>query len=342
MQAGRRYTFSQTVKWTRKAILVFIVLDTIPVLLYHFLDLKWVAMPWQPLALIGIAVAFYLGFKNNSSYERLWEARKIWGGIVNGSRTFTVMVRDFINNDHALVKLDEVQLSSIRKKIVHRHIAWLYALSLQLRKVMPWEHSGSEDRKFRTFFGLDVTEESFDQLKPYLNEEDFRYVSEKGNRASHLLSLQSAEFKGLRQAGLIEDFRHMELANMIKEFYTLQGKSERIKNFPFPRQYASTNFFFVCIFLLLLPFGMLSVFAGMDSGQYFWLAIPFSILASWVFWMMEAIGEYSENPFEGSYNDVPISAISRSIEIDIRQMLDEPNDILPKPLEPMGEHRILS
>jgi putative membrane protein len=87
---------------------------------------------------------------------------------------------------------------------------------------------------------------------------------------------------------------------------------------------------------------MLSVFAGMGSGQYFWLALPFSVLASWVFWMMEAIGEYSENPFEGSYNDVPISAITRSIEIDIRQMLDEPNETLPKPLEPMGEHRILS
>ncbi|MCB0841479.1 MAG: hypothetical protein KDD99_32640, partial [Bacteroidetes bacterium] len=85
MQAGRRYTFFQTANWTRKFILIFLVVGTIPVVIYELLNIKWLAtvVPWQPISLVGIAVAFYLGFKNNSSYERLWEARKIWGGIVN-------------------------------------------------------------------------------------------------------------------------------------------------------------------------------------------------------------------------------------------------------------------
>jgi putative membrane protein len=70
-----------------------------------------------------------------------------------------------------------------------------------------------------------------------------------------------------------------------------------------------------------------------------WLTIPFAVLVSWVFWVMEMIGEYSENPFEGLYNDVPISSIARGIEIDILQMLDETD--LPEPIKPLGDYQIL-
>ena len=161
----------------------------------------------------------------------------------------------------------------------------------------------------------------------------------KGNKASHLLSMQSMHFKKLKGEHLIDDFRHMEIQALLTEFYTLQGKAERIKNFPFPRQYASANFFFVVIFLLLLPFSMLSIFANLQNEAMLWLAIPACVLVSWVFWMMEAIGEYSENPFEGLYNDVPISSLARSIEIDIRQMLDESD--LPEPLKAWGDMELL-
>lgn len=54
--------------------------------IYEFSDHPWLAIPWLPLSVLGIAVAFYIGFKNNSAYDRLWEARKIWGAIVNSSR----------------------------------------------------------------------------------------------------------------------------------------------------------------------------------------------------------------------------------------------------------------
>ena len=126
---------------------------------------------------------------------------------------------------------------------------------------------------------------------------------------------------------------------MIGEFYALQGKSERIKNFPFPRQYATVNYIFVWIFLVLLPFGMLNIFLDVSNIYSSWLVLPFTMLVSWVFILMEMIGDYSENPFEGLYNDVPISSMARDIEIDIRQMLDEKD--LPKPLEPIGKYRLV-
>lgn len=323
MQAGRRYTLYQLLNWERKYILLFLLFDAIPVSLYYFFEFEWLIIPWQPISLIGIAVAFYLGFKNNSSYERLWEGRKIWGGIVNSSRSFTVMVRDFINNETAKAPQTEQTLQNIRKSIVHRHIAWLHALALQLRKIKPWEHQGKHDSYFREIMQVDYKEERFELLKDYLSKEDYDYIMSKGNRASHLLSLQSKKLMQLRQDGTLEHFRHLEIQALITELYTLEGKAERIKNFPFPRQYATVNYFFTIVFILLLPFGMLSVFSSLDQSYFIWFTIPFSVIGSWVFWSMEMIGDYSENPFEGLYNDVPISSMARGIEIDIRQMLDE-------------------
>ncbi|MFK5974452.1 MAG: bestrophin family ion channel [Flavobacteriaceae bacterium] len=339
MYIGKRYPFFGVIKWSKKYLFYFVVIDSIPVLLYKYMGYTWLAIPWQPIALIGIAVSFYLGFKNNSSYDRLWEARKIWGGIVNASRTFTIMSRDFITNEFSKEKLSEEELHEIHKTVIHRHVAWLKALTYQLRIPKPWEHSAKLDDALRKMGGVYHEDSHFDQLKPYISEAEFEYVMSKGNVASHLISIQSKALLALKLNKQIEDFRHMELEKMLGEFYSLQGKSERIKNFPFPRQYATVNYIFVWIFIFLLPFGMLNIFGDFNHSYSALFSIPFTMLVSWVFILMEMIGEYSENPFEGLYNDVPITTMARSIEIDIRQMLDETD--LPKPIEPTGEHNIM-
>lgn len=339
MYIGKRYPFLGVVNWSKKYIFYFILIDTLPILGFKLLGWSWLAIPWQPIALIGIAVSFYLGFKNNSSYDRLWEGRKIWGGIVNASRTFTVMSRDFITNEHSKKDLSSHGLSKIHQTVVYRHIAWLKALTYQLRVVKPWEHIGKAEDDLRRMAGVHEEDDHFEKLKPYLSENEYDYIMTKGNKASHLLSVQSKELLKLKLNGQVEDFRHMELEKMIGEFYTLQGQSERIKNFPFPRQYATVNYIFVWIFLILLPFGMLNVFSEFTHSYSDWLVVPFTMLVSWVFILMEMIGEYSENPFEGLYNDVPISSMARSIEIDIRQMLDETE--LPEPLKPVWDDSIL-
>ncbi len=126
--------------------------------------------------------------------------------------------------------------------------------------------------------------------------------------------------KDLRKRGLIEDFRHMEMENVLIEFFNLQGKSKRIKNFPYPRQFATNNYYFVWIFLILLPFGVMHEFdtIGINlvenhpfiGGHFVWLTIPFSVVVSWVFHTMERIGRTGENPFEGTANDVPITTMA--------------------------------
>ncbi len=339
MQAGKRYTIWQTLNWSKKYITFFIIINSIPVVLFELADLTWLAIPWQPISLVGIAVAFYLGFKNNSSYERLWEARKIWGGIVNTSRSFTVLSRDYITDEFTKETISNEELTKTHKTIVHRHIAWIKALTYQLRMLKNWEHNSKNDNKMRKAAGIHPDGNHFDNLRDYLTEEEYEYVLKKGNIASHILSLQSMHILKLKRRGLIDDFRHMELGNLVTEFYNLQGKSERIKNFPFPRQYASLNEYFVWIFILLIPFSMLNVFSGIEHEYFIWLAIPFTTLISWVFHTMEMVGNYSENPFEGLYNDVPITSIATGIEIDIRQMLEETD--LPDNIEPFGNMKIL-
>jgi putative membrane protein len=119
---------------------------------------------------------------------------------------------------------------------------------------------------------------------------------------------------------------------MLVELYRQQGICERIKNFPYPRQFATLNLFFVKLFVVLAPFGMLQEFEKLGPHMI-WLNIPFSALVSWVFLSMEKIGEVTENPFQGGPNDVPVTALSRNIEIDLREMLDESD--LPPALQPV-------
>ncbi len=165
-----------------------------------------------------------------------------------------------------------------------------------------------------------------------------KYITTKQNAATHILSLQSDNLKKLKRNGLIDDFRHMEMEKMLGELFNEQGKSERIKNFPFPRQYATVNLFFVWLFILLVPIGMVAEFDKIGD-HFVWLTIPFSMLVSWVFHTMEMIGDFSENPFEGLHNDVPITQLSRVIEIDLKEMLDEKD--IPEGLKPHTAYKIL-
>ena len=279
-------------------------------------------LPWQPVSVIGIAVAFYLGFKNNSSYDRTWEARKIWGSIVNNSRSFGAASCAFLNglND-----------ASYKKELIYRHIAWLTALRYQLRLSKEWEHT---ENRIKGKYSPHVSEEYFDQLEgeleSYLPKEEMKNYSQKANIATQILRKQSERLQTLRNEQYYDDFRHMELHKLIVSFYEDQGKSERIKTFPFPRQYASTALWLTFVFAALTPFGMIDVFSEANTFT-FWIAPVISALVIWVFFLMEKIGDYSENPFEGTYNDVPITAISRTIEIDLREMINDSN--VPQPLQ---------
>jgi len=335
MHAGSNFTLKEAIIWTRRDIFKYVLISGIITTTYELFDFKWFSIPWLPMALIGTAVAFLIGFKNNATYDRLWEARKIWGAIVNSSRTWGIMVKDFVSNTHAETPLSDADLKKIHSRLIHRHIAWLTALRHQLRQPKTWEYMDKiEYKEYKQIFKVPEEQISLeDDLEGLISADERTYVLSKKNRATQIIGQQSSDLRELMAAGLIEDFRHMEMENMLKDFYTQQGKSERIKNFPYPRQFATLNLYFVWLFLLLLPFGMLAEFEKLGDHMV-WLTIPFSTLVSWVFHTMERIGEATENPFQGGANDVPITNLARTIEIDLREMLDEPN--IPEPTTPVN------
>ncbi len=344
MYTKKKYSGRMMLRWTRRELRFFIVWSLIVTALYELLGLQWLQVPWTALALIGTAVAFLIGFQSNAVYGRLWEARQIWGGIVNDSRMFTIMVLDMITNEYAKDPATEEELADHKKTIVMRHIAWITALRHAMRQIKPWETYRANRRNSEWVNMLHIPElESTleDDLKKYLSDEEYKEVLNATNKSATVLKLQSNHLRRLKERGLIWEFSFLELEGTISNLINHQGKSERIKNFPYPRQFATLGYDFVNIFIWLLPFGIVPEFSSLGSnimqdfptiGIYFvWLAVPFSTIVSWVFNTMQRIGTVGENPFEGSANDVPISTISRGIEIDLLEMIGTEKESIPKP-----------
>ena len=244
---------------------------------------------------------------------------KFTGGIVNSSRSFTLMLNDFISNTHAKNPLTEGALFNIRKEMVLRHVAWMTSLRHALRQHKPWEVSKMDKSDQEYMSSIEVREWTYslaEELDGYVSEPEKKEILSKKNKQAACLNLQSRQLKKLMDEGLIEDFRHMEMQSMLTEFFTLQGKVERIKNFPYPRQFATLNYLFVWIFIILLPLGMMHEFDKIGTsvviaiqehmkvhsspihgiveftGNYFiWITVPFTVIVSWIFHTMERIGE---------------------------------------------------
>ncbi len=331
--------------WTKREIIFFTIFSTIVTVLYELLNLKWLQLPLAPIGLIGTAVAFMVGFQNNAAYNRIWEARKIWGGIVNTSRSLIITVKDSFYMHRSEASKDE---SEIIKVITNRHIAWLTALRYALRAKKSWEGS-YEDMHKRKTLSYNIPEYKTtleEEMKPYLSEEEFEYVMSKDNKPNAIINLQSKHLRRLTDEKRLWDFTLLNLQQMLKELTELQGKAERIKNFPYPKQYGSIGYHFVHIFMWLLPMAIIPAFAGLGVeiaevnpwfGTYFvWFNIPFTVIVIWVFNTMLRIGLAGENPFEGSPNDVPISNIARGITRDILQIIDEDPENIPPPFENMN------
>ncbi|WP_394750210.1 bestrophin family protein [Spongiimicrobium salis] len=329
MMVTKSISVVKLIKWSGHHILWLLVFMGGIATLYHFKIIN-VYIPWLPISVIGTAVAFYVGFKNNQAYDRMWEARKIWGGIVNDSRSWGMMVDGFLSNLFAEEKIADKEIQAIKKRLIYRHIAWMYAHRSQLLVATPWEHISQRGhtartaRKYQKKFGIGLIDDDVTrtELQSFLPKEEYQRLINHANTAAQIINEQSRDLRGLREQGIIEDFRHMEMMGILTSFYTLQGKNERIKKFPLPRQYANISRYFVGIFILLLPFSMIPELMKLpDFG--IWLSIPISALIGWVYVMMEVIGDYTENPFQGMANDIPMLSLCRTIEIDLREMLGE-------------------
>ncbi|MEM8713983.1 MAG: bestrophin family ion channel [Planctomycetota bacterium] len=298
-----------------------------------------VGIPFAPLGTIGVAVAFYISFKNSQAYDRFWEGRKIWGGIVNESRTLANQVLSFWTVPGAApgngrgAEDPPAEVKETQRRILYRHLGWINALRVQLRATTLLDRKDNLSYAPELSIPLDRMFE--DQIYEYLPEPERRPMCTSVNTASQLLRRQGDEVRRSLAEGTIDSFQEATVHSVLRELYALQGKAERIKTTPFPRQYAYFSSLFVRIFTFLLPLALVHEFNKIHSGGAIWLVVPFSVLISWIFTTIEVVGDNSEDPFENYINDVPMSAICRTIEIDVRQMLGETD--LPPKLQPVND-----
>jgi len=328
-------SIGKLIKWTGHHIIWLLVMMASFAALYYF-KIITVNIPWLPVSVVGTAVAFYVGFKNNQAYDRMWEARKIWGGIINDSRAWGMMVDGYVSNQFRSDNADESEIKTIKKRLIYRHIAWLYAHRSQLLVATPWEHIsqgghiGRTAKMYQEKFGVGLLDDEVTrtELKLFLPSNEHDRLVANVNTATQIINEQSRDLSKLREQDLLDDFRQTQMEDVLRMFYTLQGKNERIKKFPLPRQYANMSRYFVGIFIMLLPFSMMPEL--MKIGEMgIWLSIPITALIGWIYVMMEIVGDYTENPFQGMANDIPMMSLCRVIEIDLREMLGE-KELPPK------------
>ena len=286
-----RYSLRDLLLWTRLELLAFIVFSAIVTALYRLLDLSFLHLPWAFIAVVGTAVAFIISFQNNAAYGRIWEARKIWGGIVNTSRTWAMKVKDMVGDDNAESPVGGEELLEIKKTLIHRHVAWLSALRHAMRQSKPWEEFALHRTNREWQEQLHIPEKIHsleEELATYLSDDERERVLSKANKQTAILALQSEHLRKLKQRGLLWEFAFLELENVLEELFTLQGKSERIKNFPYPRQYATLSHLFARLFIVLIPFAAVPEFSKIGhtfasswpliADQFVWGAIPFCVL----------------------------------------------------------------
>jgi putative membrane protein len=329
MHTGRSYGLFEFLDWTRRNVYVLVLVGALAVILYEVFDLKWLGIPWTVVALLGTATAFIVGFRNIQTYNRTWEARQIWSEIVGASRAWGTMSRDYLNN------------SAESRELIYRHLAWLTALRFQLREPRSWETTArTHNAEYGRFYTVPERETTLEaELQRYVTDSELKQILTTTNRATQIGGLQSKAIAKLFAKQAIVVLQLVDMQRTIKDLFLQQSKSERIKEFPYPRQFATVSKLFVKVFCLLLPFGLLREFdklndgmEGVLSGNMTWLVIPFSVVISWVFTSLDQVGESTENPFEGNANDVPITQICRKIEVDLREMLGETD--LPPLLHP--------
>lgn len=320
MHAGRSYKFSEFVLWTRRSLYWLIAIDVVLVALYQVGGLKWLAVPWSLIFLLGTTVALTAGFKNTQTYNRLWEAQQVWASITAFSRLWGTMSRDYLSDD------------GDSRRLVYRHLAWLTALRYQMREPKPWETlERAPNLEYRKHYDVPERERALDaELAKYVAPDERSRILVAPGKATEALGLQSQALKAMLASGRIPASSFVELQKLLREFQDQQARSERLKNYPYPRQYAIINAVFVRILCVLLPLGTIDllvpyddVVGGLMAGQMAWLAIPLSVLVSWMYAALDQVGESSANPFEGGANDIPISQICASIEVDLRQLLGE-------------------
>lgn len=281
-------------------LLLLLGWDVLIVIAFKVLHWWWIGSSAIPLALYGSAIGIIVGFRNNSAYARWWEARTLWGAIVNDSRSLArqVCTAPRVTSEGG----DAAELKAMQARLVHHQIAYVHALRQQLR-------------------GLDPGE----TIKSVLTPEELERVAGHSNAAIGIQREMGILLTQMRARGWINGLQWQAMDRNLDDLLNAQGGTERIKNTPLPKQYDYFPMLFVQIYCLMLPLGMVESLG--------WFTPLGSTLVGFMFLALDKIGRDLEDPFDNGIYDVPLTSITTTIEINLRQLLGETN--IPAPIAPV-------
>jgi putative membrane protein len=288
-----------------KTELSFAVIITVTVFLLHRQSITAITLPFSISAILGSALAIFIAFRNNSSYSRWWEARTLWGGIINSSRVLARLIITFTDSHSHQPNFNKERSEQFKKEMIYKLIAWVHALRLHLRKQDNWQ-----------------------DLNPFLNEREFEDLTKSQNKPNYIHLISGKKVYEAMANGTLGGFDSFQMEGQLLALANHQGGCERIKNTPLLRQYDYFTRVFLFTFILLLPFSLIGDFTKMNID---YLMIPVSIIISFVFAIIGKVGEVNEAPFENRITDVPLTAMCNTIERDLKEMLGEMD--IPKKLE---------
>jgi ion channel-forming bestrophin family protein len=276
------------IAWQWRFIAIFTAAAAVVATLYAFVPMlrPYLNLSPLPLGVVGGAIGIFTSFRTNSAYDRWWEGRKLWGQLVNTSRHWTTQVLNYLPRDGE-------EPSVVQRRLIERHIAYVHALRCVLRGADP---EGDED------------------VARFLKEE-VEGLSRSSNPTYTLLHRQLADLEEEVKAGRLDLYRLQLMDESIRTVLDVQGGCERIKKTPFPRGYGFIAERLVVAFSLLFPLGIVK-----DMG---WVSIPLSVLVCTSFLLISEVGRVLEDPFTLFWPALPLSALARTIEINLRERLGE-------------------
>ncbi len=205
-------------------------------------------LPEMPLtipAFIGTAISILLSFKLSQSYDRWWEARKIWGAIVNDSRSFVIQLQSFTAKGN----------DPIIKKLAFRQIAWCYSLGQSLRGLNPTEN-----------------------LDKFISNDDLNEIKQHTNKPLALLQLHANDIKHLKDSNQLDNFSQIQLDSTLVRLCDAQGKAERIKSTVFPVTYRLFLHGIIYLFVVSLSISLKDVAGFFEIPLLLFISTAFFLL----------------------------------------------------------------
>ncbi len=269
------------IKW--ELLFVSIISFTVIAITKTFKDF----LPEMPLtvpAFIGTAISVLLSFNLNQSYERWWEARIIWGAIVNNSRSLVLQLQSLVADGN----------DDVVRRMAYRQIAWCYSLGQSLR-------------------GLDPT----DNIQKYITADDMDGIKKHDNKPIALSQLQVRELKALYDEGQIDTFSRIQIDTTIEALVAEAGKAERINSTVFPVTYRIFLHFIIYLFIATLSIAL-------DHAPPAFV-VPLLLIIASAFFLLENTATHMQDPFENTPTDTAVTAIATTIEINIKNLLNDKN-----------------